>query len=102
MECIVHFEVKYNNGQKKELRGLIMVGKDQNPSREDFLLMFADMGYKLRLTDEEQLLFEASEPTANYRTIRIRRLDTGKDSYVEDRELKSILTNLIPPPSRPM
>lgn len=101
MECIVHFEVEYKQ-QTKELRGLIFLDKGKKPSEQDFLSMFGEMGYKLRLADQENLVFLPTEPSAEYQKIRIRRLDTGEENYQTEGELKSIISNLLPKDTRPI
>ncbi|MOA44236.1 hypothetical protein D3C78_1664760 [compost metagenome] len=101
MECIVYFDVVYGH-DVKELRGLIFLDRGQLPTQSDFLLMFEEMGYKLRMESEDQLLFKPTEAGAKYSHIRIRRLDTGEQSYKEDTELKSVITNLLPRESRPI
>ncbi|MGG4554885.1 hypothetical protein MKX50_03830 [Paenibacillus sp. FSL W8-0186] len=101
MECIVHFEVEYKQ-KTKELRGLIFLDKGKTPTEQDFLSMFGDMGYKLRLADQENLVFLPTEPSAEYQKVRIRRLDTGEENYQTDGELKSIISNLLPKDTRPI
>ncbi|MEF2966211.1 hypothetical protein V3851_10250 [Paenibacillus sp. M1] len=101
MECIVHFEVHHPH-EVKELRGLIFLQEGQVPSEQDFLSMFVEMGYKLRLEDKDNLVFTPVDPAANYSKIRVRRLDTGEKSYKEDTELRSLLSNLLPKESRPL
>ncbi|GIP54232.1 MULTISPECIES: hypothetical protein [Paenibacillus] len=101
MECIVHFEVHHPN-EIKELRGLIFLKEGQVPSERDFLTMFEEMGYKLRLEDRDNLVFKPVEAGANYSKIRIRRLDTGVKSYKEDTELRSLLGNFLQGESRPI
>ncbi|MCM3701324.1 hypothetical protein [Paenibacillus macerans] len=101
MECIVHFEVMHSEGPK-ELRGLIFLDEGKLPTEADFLKMFEEMGYKLRLTDRENLVFEPLGSGADYSKIRVRRLDTGEKSYKEDGELKSLLSNLMPREFRPI
>ncbi|MNJ81921.1 hypothetical protein D3C77_809830 [compost metagenome] len=64
--------------------------------------MFKDMGYELKLSDKEKLVFTPMNANADYKEIRIRNLDTGGDSYVEDRNLKSVISNLLPPQSKPL
>ncbi|GIO87582.1 hypothetical protein J25TS5_45140 [Paenibacillus faecis] len=101
MECIVHFDVHHKN-EVKELRGLIFLEKGKVPSEQDFLSMFGEMGYKLRLEDKQNLVFKPTDPGADYSQIKIRRLDTGDKSYKEDTELRSLLNHLIPGESRPI
>ncbi len=101
MECIVHFEVHHPH-EIKELRGLIFLKEGQMPSESDFLGMFEEMGYKLRLEDRDNLVFVPVEPRADYSKIRVRRLDTGEKSYKEDTELRSLLGNFLQGDSRPI
>lgn len=101
MECIVHFDVVHPD-QVKELRGLIMLDAGKAPTEADFLSMFKDMGYELKLSDKEKLVFTPVNANADYKEIRIRNLDTGGDTYVEDRNLKSVISNLLPPQSKPL
>ncbi|WP_019635244.1 hypothetical protein [Paenibacillus fonticola] len=101
MECIVHYELENKQGTK-ELRGLIFLEPGKAPTEKDFLSMFADMGYKLRLEDQDNLVFKPVDPAAEYRKIRIRRLDTGEENLHEDGNLKSIISNLLPKDTRPI
>lgn len=95
MECIVHFEV-FHEHQTKELRGLIFVDDGKNPTKEDLLGMFDQMGYKLRLTDEDQMIFKPVDSGADYSHIRIKKLDMGNKVQKDDHDLKSIVGNLLP------
>lgn len=58
--------------------------------------MFKDMGFNVRLEDEEQLLFKPTDPGADFEFIRVTELDTGEEVYKEDRDLKAILEHLLP------
>ncbi|ANS76835.1 hypothetical protein AWM70_21485 [Paenibacillus yonginensis] len=96
MECIVYFDVVYEN-EIKELRGLIFLDEDRLPAEQDYLNMFTDMGYQLRLEKQEPLTFVPAGPGAEYKEIRIRRLDTGKEEdHYEDPNLKNMVANLLP------
>ncbi|WP_172256531.1 hypothetical protein [Saccharibacillus deserti] len=101
MECIVHFEVMHGD-EPKLLRGLILLGKDERPGEEKFVKMFARMGYNVRLDDAEELIFKPTDPSADYRWLRIRELDSGEEKGSEDRELNSIVANLLPNRNRPI
>ncbi|MBP2001640.1 hypothetical protein J2Z69_002685 [Paenibacillus shirakamiensis] len=101
MECIVHFNVVHPD-KVKELRGLILLEAGTKPTEADFLSMFSDMGFQLIVKDREKLIFAPTDPGADYKEIRIRELDTGEDKYVEDKDLKSVITNLLPPTQRPI
>ncbi|MEN1990173.1 MULTISPECIES: hypothetical protein [Paenibacillus] len=97
MECIVHFQVIYPQPQeRKSLRGLIFVGQGQEPANSQLANMFKDMGFNVRLEDEEQLLFKPTDPGADFEFIRVTELDTGEEVYKEDRDLKAILEHLLP------
>lgn len=101
MECIVYFDVVHGD-VVKELRGLIFLDEGKAPTEEDFLLMFEDMGYKLRLEDPNDLVFKPTEPHGDLRQIRIRKVDTGEKNYKEDTELRSVVSGLLPNESRPI
>ncbi|WP_308531444.1 hypothetical protein [uncultured Paenibacillus sp.] len=101
MECIVHFDVVHKD-EVKSLRGLLFLDPGKSPSESDFLQMFEEMGYKLRLEDRQNLVFKPTEAGADYSEIRIRHLDTGEKTYKEDGELKSLLTNLLPREPKPL
>lgn len=101
MECIVHFEVMQEE-EPKQLRGLIFLGKGEQPDEEMFIQMFSRMGYIVRLDDAEQLIFKPIDPSAPYRWLRIRELDTGEEKGAEDHELNSIVANLLPNRHRPI
>ncbi|CAM4132268.1 hypothetical protein [Saccharibacillus endophyticus] len=101
MECIVHFEIMHGD-EPKQLRGLIIVGKGEQPGEEKFVQMFARMGYKVRLDDAEQLIFKPLDPSADYRWIRIREVDSGQEKTKDDHDLNSIVANLLPDRNRPI
>lgn len=101
MECIVHFDVVYED-QTKELRGLIFTEEGKKPSSEDIQKMLEEMGYQLRVKDLDHLSFEPAVAGAEYQEVRIRRLETGDKKVMEDQELKSIVANLLPSKSRPI
>ncbi|MNJ51810.1 hypothetical protein D3C77_471250 [compost metagenome] len=95
MECIVHFDIVHEQGAK-ELRGLIFVDDDKSPSKEDLLEMFEQMGYKLRIVDEDQLIFKPVDSGVDYSQIRVKKLDMGQKEHKDDHNLKSIVGNLLP------
>ncbi|WP_223067087.1 hypothetical protein [Paenibacillus caui] len=96
MECTVYFDVVHED-DAKELRGLIFLEEGKTPTEQDFLSMFEEMGYKLRLEDRERLTFAPVDAGADYKEIRVRRLDTGDDDKQwEDNNLKSLIGNLLP------
>jgi hypothetical protein len=93
-ECTVHFEVKHKL-ESKQLRGIIFLDGKKQPGVEQLLEMFKDMNYDVSVTDRDPLLFMAVDPAADYISLRITELDTGEEHYTEDRDLKSILGNLL-------
>lgn len=95
MECIVRFTVVYKEGPKK-LRGLIFVDEGKLPDKNQVLEMFHDMEYKVVPDDNEELVYRPADPKAAYQYIRVNELDIGQDKYTEDRNLKSIVGNLLP------
>lgn len=102
MECIVHFEVMHAADELKPLRGLILIGKDEQPGADKFTQMFARMGYNVRLDDAEQLLFKPTDPSSDYKWLRIRELDAGEEKKRDDHDLNSIVANLLPNHNRPI
>lgn len=95
MECIVHFTVMNEEGPKK-LRGLIFVNKGEMPSSNQILEMFHDMEYRVAQDPNDELVFRPVNPGEKYKYIRVNELDVGDDKYTEDRNLKSIVHNLLP------
>lgn len=95
MECIVHFTVGHKEGPKK-LRGLIFVDKGKSPTGQQLLDMFNDMEYKIVPDPNDELLFKPENPGESYTYIRVNELDMGQERYTEDRNLKSLLNELLP------
>ncbi|WP_138495046.1 hypothetical protein [Paenibacillus pinistramenti] len=97
MECIVHFDVVHEN-ETKELRGLIILNEDRKPAEQEYLNMFADMGYtNLRLEKQEPLTFAPAGGGAGFKEIIIRKLDNGnEEEHFEDQHLKNLVGNLLP------
>lgn len=97
MECIVHFTVGYKEGPKK-LRGLIFVEEGEKPTGQQLLDMFREMEYQVVPDGNDELLFKPENPKETYAYIRVNELDMGQEKYTEDRNLKSILSELLPKP----
>ena len=95
MECIVHFTVVYEEGPKK-LRGLVFVDEGKLPDGEQILEMFHDMEYNVVPDKNEHLVYRPAGPGERFKYIRVNELDVGEDQYTEDKNLKSILTHLLP------
>ncbi|MCL6603338.1 MAG: hypothetical protein K6T94_10720 [Paenibacillus sp.] len=95
MECIVHFEVLHSDGPK-ELRGLLFLDKGSKPTESQLIEMFKDMKFDVTLADREKLVFKPVNSRDKYSSIRITSFDTGEEDFKEDRELKSLIGNLLP------
>lgn len=95
MECIVHFTVFYPEGPKK-LRGLVFVDEGKLPEKEQIIEMFHEMEYKVVPDPDEELLYKPADTGEKYKYIRVNELDVGQEKYTEDRNLKSIIGNLLP------
>ncbi|WP_200860820.1 hypothetical protein [Paenibacillus vortex] len=96
MECIVHFTVGHKEGPKK-LRGLIFVDKGKSPTGQQLLDMFHRNGIpRWCLTPHDELLFRPENSAETYTYIRVNELDLGQERYTEDRNLKSLLNELLP------
>ncbi|KHF36072.1 hypothetical protein CM49_01697 [Paenibacillus sp. P1XP2] len=95
MECIVRFEVKYKQ-ETKRLRGLLFVEKGKTPDTGQLIDMFKDMNYHVALTDPDKLLFTPTASGQTFDHIRVLELDTGEAKYTEDRDLKKVVTTLLP------
>ncbi|OPA77861.1 hypothetical protein BVG16_14780 [Paenibacillus selenitireducens] len=101
MECIVHYELI--RGEKvSPLRGVVDVEPGHKPSVNELLDMFKDSDLHVVVDDPSRLTFRSTTPDDKY-TIRVKKFDTGEknNDYVEDTELKSIISNFIPK-SRPL
>ncbi|WP_411348879.1 hypothetical protein [Paenibacillus sp. WLX2291] len=101
MECIVKFDVVHGQ-DVKSLRGLVFVDGHALPTTEQLTEMFKDMKYEVTPDRTEPMRFTPVQPSAGYDHIRIRELDTGEKKYTEDRDLKNIVSNLMPNPNRPI
>ncbi|BCG57035.1 hypothetical protein [Paenibacillus sp. URB8-2] len=96
MECIVHFEVLHSKGPKS-LRGLLFLDEGTAPTESQLIDMFKDMKFNVRLDDREKLIFKPVDPGAEYSEIRITGYDADGKKSGEDHDLKSIVSNLLPP-----
>ncbi|WP_211184638.1 hypothetical protein [Paenibacillus lemnae] len=94
MECIVHFTVGHDEGPKK-LRGLIFVGEGEMPTGDQLLDMFGSMGFQVTPDPQDSQLFLPSGSDSTFTYIRVNELDIGQEKHVEDRNLKSVLNNLL-------
>ncbi|GKU80331.1 hypothetical protein [Paenibacillus sp. L3-i20] len=94
-ECIFHFKVIRGNSTK-ELRALIMLKEDKAPTITDFIEAFKQIGYNVRLENEQELIFAPAggeDYKLDVTRIEIKGEDGEKEQH--DGELKSIVENLI-------
>ncbi|MFD1884605.1 hypothetical protein [Paenibacillus wenxiniae] len=101
MECIVKFDVVHEQ-ETKSLRGLIFVKEDELPNVNQLTEMFNDMKYEVKADAADPMRYIPVHPDATYQHIQIRELDTGDKTYKEDRDLKNIVSNLLPSQNRPI
>lgn len=96
-ECIFHFKLMREKQEVKELRALVMVPKDKQPTVADFISVFDELGYKVRLENERELIFDSLDGDKPYK-IDITKIEIkGEevDATVHDGELRAILEHLI-------
>ncbi|CAJ1316871.1 hypothetical protein PO903_07840 [Paenibacillus sp. PK4536] len=101
MECIVKFDVIHDH-EVKALRGLVFVEDGKAPTTEQLEEMFKDMKYEVTADRGDSLRFMPTQSPAPFHHIRIKELDTGDKKFTEDRDLKGILSNLLPTSNRPI
>ena len=101
MECIVKFDVVHEQ-EIKSLRGLVFVKQDELPNVDQLTEMLHDMKYEVKADVEDPMRYVPVNPQAGFQYIRIRELDTGDKTYKEDRDLKNIVSNLLPSQNRPI
>ncbi|ANF95446.1 hypothetical protein [Paenibacillus bovis] len=101
MECIVKFDVVYPH-EIKSLRGLVFVDQDAMPGTEQLIGMFKDMSYQVTADPADPMRFLPAGASSTFEYIRIRELDTGEQKFTEDRDLKNLLSNLLPNQNRPI
>ncbi|WP_322923525.1 hypothetical protein [Paenibacillus campi] len=101
MECIVKFDVVYEQ-ETKSLRGLVFVKGDELPNVTQLTEMFNEMNYEVQADVNDPMRYVPTNAHATFQYIHIRELDTGEKTYTEDRDLKNIISNLLPGPNRPI
>ncbi|MFD0590740.1 hypothetical protein ACFQZE_22375 [Paenibacillus sp. GCM10027627] len=93
-ECIFHFKV-IRADETKELRALIMLPEKKSPDISDFISAFSQLGYKVKLENERELIF-APATGGDYKLdvtkIEIKGEDNERAQH--DGELKAILEHL--------
>ncbi|MBG9792491.1 dipeptidyl aminopeptidase/acylaminoacyl-peptidase [Paenibacillus dendritiformis] len=103
MECIVHFEAVHRGaGEIAKLRGLVMTEEGKKPTPPELEEMFRMMGYNVRCTDKDSLIFEPNTSDGDIEEIRVKKLDIGEESYTPDMQLRAIAEQLMNKPNRPM
>ncbi|GIP15665.1 hypothetical protein J40TS1_13070 [Paenibacillus montaniterrae] len=93
-ECIFHF--KFIDGpQTKMLRALIFLPDDRQPSIKDFIAAFAQLGYHVKLVDEQELIFAPTNSKETYK-LDITKIEYkgGEEKAQHDGDLKAIIEQL--------
>lgn len=93
-ECIFHFKFIDETGVKM-LRALIFLPDDRQPSIKDFIAAFAQLGYNVKLENEQDLIFAPVSAKETYK-LDITKIEMkgGEDLPQHDGELRSILEHL--------
>lgn len=93
-ECIFHF--KFIDGpESKMLRALIFLPDDRQPSINDFIAAFAQLGYDVRLENEQELIFAPTNPKETY-LLDITKIEMkgAEELPQHDGEFRSIIEHL--------
>jgi hypothetical protein len=95
-ECIFHFKL-IRDQEVKELRALVILPKDKQPSISDFVEAFDELGYKVELENEHELIFQSLTDDKPYKLdiTKIQIKGETSDDPAHDGELRSILEHLI-------
>ncbi|MHA6484854.1 hypothetical protein ACX1C1_23470 [Paenibacillus sp. strain BS8-2] len=95
-ECLFFF--KYiQDGQAKEYRTLTMVPDGETPTIADFIQSFEELGYRVELENERELIFHSVEGNTPYKLdiTKIELKGEEHDNDAHDGELRAILSHLI-------
>ncbi len=81
----------------KELRALVLVPNDKQPAISDFIACFDELGYKVKLENERELIFESLDGSQPYKIdiTKIQIKGEPSDTNTHDGELRAILEHLI-------
>jgi len=92
-ECIFHFKF-IDDTETKMLRALIFLPDDRQPSIKDFIAAFAQLGYNVKLVDEQDLIFAPTNNKDTYK-LDITKIEMkGDEKAQHDGELRSIIEQL--------
>lgn len=94
-ECIFHFKV-IRGMDSKLLRALIMLPADRAPVINDFIEAFSQLGYRVKLENERELIFApigGEDFKLDVTRIEIKGEDDIRMQH--DGELKAILEHLV-------
>lgn len=96
IECIVHYEL-IRDTKISPLRGMIEVEPGVKPTVNQLIDMFNKTDLHVVAEDASRNLFRSTTPGDSFK-IRVKKFDMGdkQDDYVEDTNLKAILSNLLP------
>lgn len=90
-EHIVHFKIIHKTGTK-QLRGLIFLEENQEPTLQDFEQCLRDCGHDVRIENKEQFIFKAYKPGEEY---LIDVLEDYEDEHTRDRYVESLAKTFI-------
>jgi len=95
-ECLFYFKFITAEGAK-EYRTLTMVPNGKTPVIADFIRSFGELGYKVELENERELIFHSLDSKAPYKLdiTKIELKGEEHEDVVHDGELHAILSHLI-------
>lgn len=95
-ECLFYFK-HIQDGQAREYRTVIMVPEDRTPTISDFIQSFQELGYRVELENERELIFHSLGGDAPYKLdiTKIELKGEQHDDAAHDGELRAILSHLI-------
>lgn len=95
-ECLFYF--KYiQDGQAREYRTVTMVPDGMTPRINDFIQSFEELGYRVELENERELIFHSLGGDVPYKLdiTKIELKGEEHDDAAHDGELHAILSHLI-------
>lgn len=90
-EHIVHFKIISKTGTR-QLRGLIYLEENQEPTLQDFEQCLKDCGHDVRIENKEQFIFKAFKPGEEY---LIDVLEDYEDPQTRDRHAESLFKTFM-------
>lgn len=96
MECIIHFYV-IRDGEKKALRGLIMLDRGQQPGIPEYIRCFERMGFRIALENERELTFRSLVPTDPYvlDIFKVELDDDEEDGEPVDTRFRRLVEHFV-------